>query len=124
MKKFFLADTGSLKDRFFVYVGFTEKEIINHPKTDKRVAEYFRKEDVDFRKFNGMVIRTDDFMVMWLNKNFNLYTLVHEITHVVDKQLKEIGAEKEEELRAYQTEYLLRQLIKKIFVKSEIIVKI
>ncbi|MFA5990453.1 MAG: hypothetical protein WC803_12730 [Sphingomonas sp.] len=127
-KHIFIQDTGIFVDEFVVAVGCTEKDIRQFAKKEKLKKELFL--DVVFEDDFKEIVSSDSAYTIY-NKEFNnvvlvnlsknddswdfLTSLLHEVVHVVQRIEIRKGLQKEDEARAYLTEYLFTNIRRKIY---------
>jgi hypothetical protein len=124
-KYLFIQDTGHFDGSFVVTHGYDKEEVLKFIKKTY-AKEYMGKAkellDLHFEDnehFQAFVIHCDDkpYFLKIVNSEdtWDFWeTLIHEVTHVVDFTMRRHGCESELENRAYLTQYLFRNIRRKI----------
>lgn len=127
----FEQDTGIFKPCFIVSYGYTNKQIVEwvrkkFPKQkeyiesirialgDNEESHFYAHVSYSAKGNAPLVPRVLKFEYPPDNTADFLYTIVHEVTHIVDAFSIAIGCTEEREARAYLTEYLVENIRRKM----------
>lgn len=126
-KNIFIQDCGIFQNEILIITGSTEEEMIDFIKKEKinKTAIVWIKENVNFEDIrNGTNVgglyycESSGFMVMVTGEYEDTWdyweTILHEVVHVVQNIRKVKGINGEDESEAYLTEYLFRNIRRKL----------
>lgn len=126
-KKVFIQDCGIFLDEFVVSAGLTKDELKQYAKKEKLGKEFMKVvfEDCDYieeknSKCAHTYFSTDTNAVSLLSlsaveDSWDYWSSVlHEVVHVVQRTEVRKGLQKEDEARAYLTEYLFNNIRRKL----------
>lgn len=122
----FMQGWGTYTNETFVCVGLDNKEIVSGLKKIgandlcELVESYLKDTPTGLvgGEHNGFVWEHDGKTILWLkdvpNNIQNTSVLVHELSHLIDKIFGRKALLEETEAKAYQFEYLFREIMKKL----------
>lgn len=127
-KQYFIQSWGSYSNETFVCVGTTHDEIVKAMKKLKLSKDVIREFDKEKKEHDEKWLTDDNNGMMWFNDGRSVLwfkdwkhdwghidTLIHECYHAVHNILhKQKNMKDEEEACAYQLEYLVRSIRRKL----------
>ena len=100
--------------KFMLYL-FTDSNMWNDAMSSHGEEDFYIKdEEMEYTNALTSVIHGDGLILsMYLKKDADIYTVIHESVHVVDFLIENIGLE-HTEFRAYTVQYIVENIMKEL----------